>query len=77
MNILAVLQPIFSPEGHSSLLAWVLSLLFLAIVVSVIVWAATKVLGPPNIPDPWRWILWIVVAIALLILVFAAFGISL
>jgi cation transporter-like permease len=77
MNLLA-LEPIVNlGAGHSTLLSWLISLVILAIVVSVIVYLASKVLGPPNIPDPWRWILWIIVAIALLVLIFAAFGIAL
>lgn len=76
MNLLA-LQPIMNVAGHSPLLSWLLSLLIIAVVVCFIVWLVTKFAGPPNIPEPFRWIIWVIVAIALLIFIFAAFGVSL
>lgn len=75
MNLLA-LQPIMNIEGHSSLLSWLLSLVIIATVVYFVVWLVTKFAGPPNIPEPAKWIVWAVVGIALLIFIFAALGIA-
>lgn len=75
MNLLA-LQPIMNIEGHSSLLSWLLSLVIIAVVVYFVVWLVTKFAGPPNIPEPAKWIVWAVVGIALLIFIFAALGIA-
>lgn len=75
-TLIATLSPIYTPAGHSPLLGWLLTVIILCVVVWVVVWGATKVLGPPNIPEPVKWILWVVVAIALLIFIFAAFGIT-
>ena len=75
MNTLAL----FAAIPHlvaSPLLNLLITLLLVAIVVSFIVWLVTKFAGPPNIPEPFRWILWCIVAIALLVFIFWAFGIA-
>lgn len=72
---LAAVQPIFQ-TGHSPLLNWLITLLVIAVVVSFVVWLVTKFAGPPVIPEPFRWIIWVVVALALLIFIFAALGIA-
>ncbi len=76
MNLLLALQPIFTPTGHSPLLGWLLTLVIVACIVCFVVWLVTKFAGPPNIPEPFRWVIWVVVAIALLIFIFAAVGVS-
>lgn len=81
MNILTnpiflALAPLFN-VGGSLVLSWLLTLVLIAAFVYFIVWIVTKFAGPPSIPEPVRWIIWVVVAIALLIFVFAAFGIRL
>lgn len=76
LALLALLQPLFNPGG-SVLLGWLLTLLIIAIIVYFVVWIVTKFAGPPTIPEGARWIIWIVVAIALLVFVFAALGIRL
>lgn len=75
MNTLALLAlaPLVN-VGGSLLLSWLVTLLLIAVVVWFIVWIVTKFAGPPNIPEPFRWIIWVIVGIALLIFVFAAFG---
>lgn len=76
MNILSTLAPQFSIEGHSPLLSWLITLLVIAVIVCFVVWLVTKFAGPPSIPEPFRWIIWVVVAILLLIFIFAALGIA-
>lgn len=73
MNTLLALAPLVN-VGGSLLLSWLVTLLLIAVVVWFIVWIVTKFAGPPNIPEPFRWIIWVIVGIALLIFVFAAFG---
>lgn len=76
MNLLAALTPIVH-VGGSSILAWLLTLAIIACIVVFIVWLVSKFAGPPSIPEPFRWVIWVVVAIALLIFIFAALGIAL
>lgn len=75
MNTLLALAPIVQ-TGHSGLINWLVTLLIIAVVVSFVVWLVTKFAGPPSIPEPFRWIIWVVVAIALLVFIFAALGIA-
>lgn len=76
MNIvLAHLTPIVQIGGP--LTSWLISLALLAFLVIFVVWLVSKFAGPPSIPEQFRWIVWIIVAIALLVLIFAALGISL
>lgn len=70
MNTLALLTVVASP-----LLNLLINLLMVAIVVSFVVWVVTKFAGPPSIPEPFRWIIWAIVGIALLVFIFWAFGI--
>ncbi len=77
--ILAVtlaLAPIVS-VGGSAILGWLLTLVIIAAIVYFVVWLVTKFAGPPSIPEPMRWIIWVIVAIALLVFIFAALGIRL
>lgn len=74
-HLLLVLHPVFE-TGHSPLLDWLVTLLVIAVVVSFVVWLVTKFAGPPVIPEPFRWIIWAVVAIVLIVFIFAALGIS-
>lgn len=73
---LALLHP-FVSVGSSMLLSWLLTLLVIAVVVYFIVWLVTKFAGPPSIPEPFRWIIWVLVAIALLVFIFASLGVAL
>lgn len=72
---LAVLQPLFRPGG-SVILGWLLTLVLIAAIVIFVVWLVTKFAGPPSIPEPFRWVIWVLVAIALLVFIFAALGIG-
>lgn len=77
MNIvLSVLRP-FVQVGGSAILSWLLTLAVIAILVIFVVWLVSKFAGPPSIPEPFRWVIWLVVAIALLVFLFAALGIAL
>jgi hypothetical protein len=77
MNLLlAAIQPFVSVPGHSPLLSLLISMVIIAAIVIFVVWLVTKFAGPPSIPEPFRWIIWVVVAIALLILIFAFLGVS-
>jgi hypothetical protein len=77
ISILAAIKPFVDlGSEHSPLLNWLLSLVILAITVSFIVWLVSKFAGPPNIPEPFRWIIWVIVAIVLLIIICAAFGVA-
>lgn len=73
---ICALTPIVS-VGGSSILGWLLTLAIIAALVYFVIWLVSKFAGPPNIPDPFRWIIWVVVSIALLIFIFAALGIHL
>jgi hypothetical protein len=75
MNLLVLaLAPIVN-VGGSQLLGWLLSLAIIAAIVWFVVWLVSKFAGPPSIPEPFRWILWIIVAIVLLMFIFAALGV--
>lgn len=74
--LLAVLAPIVN-VGGSAILGWLLTLAIISAIVWFVVWLVTKFAGPPSIPEPFRWVIWIVVAIALLLFIFAALGIHL
>lgn len=76
MTILLVLQPLVH-VGASMLLAWLLTLAIIAGLVIFVVWLVSKFAGPPSIPEPFRWIIWVIVAIALILFIFATLGISL
>lgn len=75
-TLLAAVRP-FVEVGSSGLLSWLVTLLIIAVTVYFVVWLVTKFAGPPSIPEPFRWIIWVVVAIALLLFLFAALGIAL
>jgi hypothetical protein len=66
----------FVSVGTSGLLSWLVTLLIIAVVVTFVVWLVTKFAGPPSIPEPMRWIVWVIVAIALLLFIFASLGIA-
>ena len=73
---LVALAPLFD-AGHSPLLSWLITLVIVAVTVIFVVWLVSKFAGPPPaIPEPFRWIIWVIVAIALHIFIFAALGIS-
>lgn len=76
LPLFALLAPVYSPGG-SVILGWLLTLLLIAVIVYFVVWLVTKFAGPPVIPEPFRWIIWVVVAVALLVFIFAALGIRL
>lgn len=78
MNLpfLAAISPIVH-VGSSALLSWLLTLCIIAVVITFVVWMVSKFAGPPSIPEPFRWIIWVIVAIALLLFLFAAMGIAL
>ncbi len=79
MNTLLALLAAFAPIVHvgGPLTSWLISLAIIIGIVLLIVWIVTKFAGPPSIPEPFRWIIWLVVAIALLVFIFAAFGVAL
>lgn len=74
-SLLLVLAPLFH-VGGSAILGWLLTLVLIAAIVIFVVWLVSKFAGPPSIPEPFRWIVWVVVAIALIIFIFAALGIG-
>ena len=76
MNALSLLAvgPLVN-VGGSVLLSWVVTLLLIAIIISFVVWIVTKFAGPPSIPEPFRWIIWVIVGLALLVFLFLALGI--
>lgn len=76
MNSLLALGPVVN-VGGSLLLSWLLTLVIIAGIVIFVVWVVTKFAGPPSIPEPFRWILWVIVAVALLVFIFAALGVHL
>lgn len=73
---LLLLHP-FVTVGTGGLLSWLITLLIIAVVVSFVVWIVSKIAGPPVIPEPFRWIIWVVVAVALLVFIFASLGVPL
>lgn len=75
MNLLA-LAPV-TTVGGSVVLGWLITLLLIAVIVWFVVWIVTKFAGPPSIPEPFRWIIWVLVAVGLLLFVFAALGLHL
>lgn len=77
MNTLILAMAPLVPVGGSVVLSWLLTLAIIAGIVIFIVWLVTKFAGPPVIPEPFRWIIWVVIAIALVIFIFAALGIHL
>lgn len=78
MNTLALLAvgPLFN-VGGSVLLSWLVTLIFIAVIVSFIIWIVSKFAGAPVIPEPFRWIIWAIVIIALLVFLFSALGVKL
>jgi ABC-type multidrug transport system permease subunit len=74
-TLLAELRPIIH-VGQGGILSWIISLLILAVVVTFVVWLVSKFAGPPNIPEPFRWIIWVVVAVVLLVVICAALGVA-
>ena len=76
MNLLAEVHPWIN-VGGSQVLSWMLTLGLIAAIVFFIVWMVSKFAGPPSIPQPFKWVIWLVVIIALLIFLFAALGIKL
>lgn len=77
--MICAIQPFIVIGGGSLglLLSWLITLVLVAVAVYFVIYLVTKFAGPPNIPEPARWIIWIIVAIALLILIFAAVGVRL
>lgn len=75
MNALAILHPLFQPGG-SIILGWLLTFVLIAAIVTFVVWLVSKFAGPPSIPEQFRWIIWVIVAIGLLVFIFAALGIG-
>lgn len=75
LPLLLVLRP-FVTFGGSVILGWLLTFAIIAAVVIFVVWLVTKFAGPPSIPEQFRWVIWLLVAIALLVFVFAALGIA-
>lgn len=74
MNILAI-APLIN-VGGSVLLSWAVTLLIIAVAVTFVVWLVSKFAGPPVVPEQFRWIIWAIVIIALIIFIFAALGIG-
>lgn len=74
-TLLAVLHP-FVQVGTSGLLGWLITLVIIAAGVYFVVWLVSKFAGPPSIPEPMRWIVWTIVAIVLIVFIFAGLGIS-
>lgn len=70
------LAPLVS-VGGSVVLSWLLTLAIIAGIVIFVVWLVSKFAGPPVIPEPFRWIIWVLVGVALLVFIFAALGIHL
>ncbi len=77
MNTLILAMAPLVSVGGSVVLSWLLTLAFIAVIVIFIVWLVTKFAGPPVIPEPFRWVIWLLVAVALLIFIFAALNIHL
>ncbi len=79
-TIIAAIAPFIDPSdvGGSKILAWVLTLALIAGGILFVIWAVTKLVGgPPSVPEPFRWIIWVLVAILLLVVLFAGMGIHL
>jgi hypothetical protein len=76
MNLFAEIHPWIN-VGGSQVLSWLLTLGFIAALVIFVIWLVSKLAGPPSVPEPFRWIIWLVVIMALLIFLFAALGIRL
>lgn len=76
MKTLLVLQPIVR-VGTGGLLSWIITLLIIAVIVTFVVWLVSKFAGPPSIPEPFRWIIWVIVAVALLCFIFWSLGVPL
>lgn len=74
-QFLCFIHPVVT-VGTGGLLSWLLTLLLIAVIVTFVVWLVTKFAGPPSIPEPFRWIIWVVVAIILLVFICAALGIA-
>lgn len=74
-QILAAIAPIVTVGGP--LTSWLVSVALVIFVVCVVVWCVTKFAGPPSVPEPYRWIVWIIVGVALLYFIFAVFGLKL
>lgn len=77
MNLITLALAPLVNVGSSALLSWLLTLLIIAVTITFIVWMVTKFAGPPSIPEPFRWVIWVIVAIALLIFLFTALGVKL
>lgn len=78
MKILSLplaIAPLFTPGG-SLLLGWMLTFALIAGVVLFVIWLTTRFAGPPALPDWAKIIIWIIVAVALLLFIFAALGIK-
>ena len=75
-TLLAAMSPFFK-VGSSDLLSWLATFAIIAVAVVLVVWLVTKFAGPPSIPEPFRWIIWLIVAIVLLVFLFAALGVKL
>lgn len=75
LSLLAELRP-FINLGSGSLLSWLVTFLIIAGVVAFVVWLVKQFAGPPSIPEPFRWIIWVIVAIVLLVFIFASLGIT-
>ena len=71
--MILALAPFLTPGG-SVILGWVLSLALIALIFIFVVWLFTKIIGPPNIPEQFRWIAWVVILVMLLLMVASAFG---
>jgi hypothetical protein len=76
MNTLLVLAPLVTPGG-SVILGWLLTFVLVAAIIIGIIYLATRILGPPTFPEPVRWVLWTIIAIGLIVFLFAAFGLRL
>lgn len=72
--MIIALAPLFTPGG-SVILGWILTFALIAFLFIFVVWLFTKIIGPPNIPENFRWIAWVVILVMLLLIVAAAFGI--
>ncbi len=74
MNFLSLALAPLVQVGGSLILSWLLTFVLIAAIVIFVVWLVTKFAGPPSIPEPFRWVIWVLVAIGLFIFVFAALG---
>lgn len=76
LTTIVALAPLVN-VGGSMLINWLLTMVLIVGTFLVLVWCLTKIIGPPNIPENFRWILWCIVAVGLIIFLFAAFGVHL